>query len=98
MKGKITKIHPLKESRTQHSYYRIEFLLENGEWAKTDIVPAYRNYRNWKLFITTNSANFVEGLILRKKGEIDADSPVKVCLPFELIGKKDNPIVQEKLI
>jgi hypothetical protein len=99
MRGKITKIHEPQTSRLEHTFIRIEFLMEDGSWAKTDVVPSYRNYRFWKMFIETGSHSFVENLEYRAKGEIDADCRPQVCEPFDII-KHRNVVgaTQERLI
>ena len=96
MKGKIIKIHPLKSSRTEKSFIRVEFLLDNGEWAKTDLVPSYRNYARWKPFMGIDV--FVDNLKLRRKGEVDADSYPTAGTPFETKKTPDGNVTQEKLI
>ena len=73
-KATITKIDPLKTSRTEKSYIRIYFKLEDGSFAKTDIVPSYRNYNRWKWAIKKGVGTNLGNLVLRKEGEIDADS------------------------
>jgi len=101
MKAIVTKIHDLKESRTEHSFIRIEFLLENGEWAKTDIVPAYRNYKNWKTIIQLFKLQekvYVDNLFLKEKNEVNADSRVMICDPFEIYKRREEVIIQEKII
>ena len=77
MKGKITKIHPLKVSRNGNAYKRIEFELEDGSCAKTDLCPDFRNYSNWKLIINDQDNcinNYYKGLKLRRANEVDGDS------------------------
>ena len=79
MIGKIIKIHPLKVSRNNNIFRRIEFELEDGNWAKTDICPDYRNYKNWTCVLNSKDALGEEygGLKLRRKGEVDGDSKPK---------------------
>jgi hypothetical protein len=73
MTAKITKIHPLKIGRTGvASYIRVEFLTESGGWAKTDLVPTFRNYPRWKPLL--DIGNTLSGLRMKAKFEIDADS------------------------
>src|SRR3990167_9554317 len=99
MHGKIIKIDALKESRAEKSFRRIYFLLEDGSWAKTDIVPVYRNYKNWKALISMfdlGNIIFVDGLEFRNKGEIDADCPVRYTdRKFEIIKTDEEKIIQE---
>jgi|ERR1035437_589944 hypothetical protein len=102
MKAKIIKIDPLKSSRSEKSYRRIYFTLEDGSFAKTDIVPAYRNYKNWKSIIDLVDGLaiiFVDGLKLRQKGEVDADSPVEITLDkFEIRKVQEKKIIQQSLL
>ncbi len=72
MRGTISKIDPIKYSRNGGSYIRIHFRLDGGAWAKTDIVPGYRNYARWEEFMKVGMD--LDGLILKRRGEIDADS------------------------
>ena len=83
MIGKIIKIHPLKVSRNNNIFRRIEFELENGDWAKTDICPDFRNYKNWTQILTSKEPIGEEyaGLKLRKSGEVDGDSKPKRIFP-----------------
>ena len=102
MRAKILKIDPLKSSRAEKQYRRIYFILEDGTWAKSDIVPAYRNFRNWKTIIELVDAGaliFVEGLELRTKTEVDADSPVRITLnKFEITKVQEKKVIQETLL
>lgn len=72
MKGEIIKIHDRKESRNGNIFIRVEFKMEDGEWAKTDLCPDFRNFQRWKgLGIV---GNVLDGLELKKPGEVNADS------------------------
>jgi hypothetical protein len=72
MRGTISKIHPISYSRNGGAYIRLEFKLEDKSWAKTDLVPKYRNYERWRNLLQVGTD--LVGLTLKKKGEIDADS------------------------
>ena len=102
MKAKIIKIDPLKMSRAEKAYRRVYFTLEDGSWAKTDIVPVYRNFKNWKRLIDLFEAGavvFIEGIEIRKKGEVDADSPVRYTdQGFEIIKTQGKKVTQESLL
>lgn len=74
MRATISKIHPLKLSRTSHSYIRVEFQLETGGWAKTDLVPKYRNYSRWKDIIAAGVGTTIGNLRMKRDNEVDADS------------------------
>ncbi len=102
MKAKIVKIDPLKTSRAEKSYRRIYFTLEDGSWAKSDIVPAYRNFRIWKPIIQLFEAGavvFLDGVELRQPNEVDADSLVKITnAGFEIIKVNEQKATQEQLL
>lgn len=80
MTGEVLKIHPLQTSRNGNSFIRITFTLFGGKWAKTDVCPNFRNYKNWKPVIEKGVGTKVTGLNWRneKAGEINADSPVMI--------------------
>lgn len=75
MNGTISKIHPKKRSIGHHrfDFIRVEFKMEDGSWAKTDLCPDFRNFRRWKPILDAGVG--VEGMILRGQ-TVDADSPV----------------------
>ena len=102
MKAKIYKIDPLKVSRSERQYRRIYFILENGAWAKTDVVPGYMNYKRWAPIIRMFEDGyemFVDFVELRIKGEIDADSPVEISVEkFEVKRSKGKKFIQQTLI
>lgn len=101
MKAKITKIDPLKSSRAEKAYMRIYFTLEDGSWAKTDVVPSYRNYKNWKFPIELFNKGeevFIDGIHMRAKQEVDADSPIQLSTGFEIQKIQGSKVTQQKLI
>ena len=102
MKAKIVGIDPLKTSRAEKAYRRIYFTLEDGSWAKSDVVPAYRNFRIWKPIIQLFEAGavvFLDGIMLRQPNEVDADSLVKITNSgFEIIKVNETKATQEKLL
>ncbi|MEI7998880.1 MAG: hypothetical protein WCH62_05185 [Candidatus Omnitrophota bacterium] len=79
MKGQIIKIHPIKRSRNGGQFVRVEFRLEDRTWAKTDLVISYRNYNRWKYLIKVGVN--LEGLLLKRPGEVNADSFPRVIDP-----------------
>lgn len=108
MIGKITKIDTLKTSRNKgEAFTRIYFTLKKapGEysWAKTDIVPSFRNYARWKPYLAVGT--ILDGLTLKGKDTIDADSRptlVKRPVPGEELTKAEakqaeTQVVQGKL-
>jgi len=73
MTGEIIKILPFKKSRNEDvCYLRVEFKLENGKWAKTDLVPSFRNYWRWKR--VARLGNIVRNLRMKDEMTVDADS------------------------
>ena len=82
MKGRVTKIDPIKTSfNGGYKFQRIRFKLEDGKFAKTDLCPTFRNYKNWKPIIDLGVGTEIAGL--RIKGgvrvmTIDADSDVRI--------------------
>lgn len=95
MIGKIYKIDQLKRSQNQGQvYYRLYFEMIDNDgksfWAKTDIVPTYRNYQNWKNLMVVGYT--FRNLFLRKPDEVNADSkPI-------LIDDKGNDITMERVV
>jgi len=86
IRGTISKIDPIKYSRRGGSYIRIHFRLDGGVWAKTDIVPGFRNYARWEGLMKVGLD--LDGLILKRPGEIDADSyPEKFSPPKTTEGE-----------
>lgn len=105
LKVKIIKVHPLKISRAEKAFRRIEFISDSGEWLKTDIVPAYRNFKIWKPIIglfESGASVFLEGIDLRNPGEVDGDSLVRMSSPFEVmkrtIKEEKKKIIQDSLL
>lgn len=72
MKGTIKKIHPIKHSRNGNQFIRVEFTMEDGSWAKTDLCPNFRNYQNWTAFLKEGKT--LKDLIMTRAGNINADS------------------------
>jgi hypothetical protein len=76
MTATITKIHPLKiGSKGVASYQRVEFKTDAGNWAKTDLVPSFRNYAGWKEYLEVGMR--LTNLRMKSKYEVDADSVPK---------------------
>lgn len=95
MIGKIYKIDQLKRSQNQgQAYYRLYFEMvdDSGKqfWAKTDIVPSYRNYHNWRNLMVVGYT--FRNLLLRKSDEVNADSkPI-------LIDDNGKDIVMKQIV
>ena len=90
MKAEITKIHPTKTSRNGHSFIRVEFKLDTGKWAKTDLVPTFRNFKRWKPFLDKGIGTFLTGVKLKDNGTVDADSVIQQTFSFEVKEKNDE--------
>lgn len=91
MRGTVIKVHPTKYSRTEGAFIRLEFMMEDGEWAKTDIVTKYRNYSRWQPIIKAGAETALDGLLLRKKGEVDGDSYPRITHKRIEIKKRETP-------
>ncbi len=78
MKATVTKIDQPKVSSYQATFIRIYFNGEDGNWYQTDVVPVYRNYKNWRPVIEKGIGVKLDGLMLKSKSKIDADSPVRI--------------------
>ena len=77
MKGTIIKVGDWTPSKTEGMYCRIHFKMEDGSWAKTDIVKGYRNEKNW--IGMCHEGYTIDGLKLKSKNTVDADSrPLRV--------------------
>jgi len=74
MKATLLKVLPVKRSVNGNLYQRIEFTMSDGEWAKTDVCPDFRNYARWKPIIASEPGTYIMGLRLKSKGTVDADS------------------------
>ena len=75
MEGQITKIEKLAKSHNKgQSFIRVHFRLANGQWAKTDLVPGFRNFKRWKPLL--KERNTLYALRLKDKETVDAD-----CFP-----------------
>jgi len=72
MRATISKIHPIEYSRNRGSYIRVEFKLEDGSWAKTDLVPSFRNYERWRNLLKVGMD--LDNITIKKRCEVDADS------------------------
>ena len=100
MQGEITRIDVLKKSySSSDSFKRVYFKLKDKDgdkFAKTDIVPTFRNYKNWQSFLKVGI--IIGGLKLRSKGKVvtvDAD-----CKPYLIkdIPKIEKPPIQNTLM
>lgn len=75
MKVTITKIHDLKYGQQYEACFRrVEFAVEGGHWAHTDLVPSFRNYARWQPIEV--GATYDGARMIPDTSKIDADSPV----------------------
>lgn len=96
MRATITKIDPPKASKYQATFIRIYFNGDDGKWYQTDVVPVYRNYKNWKPVLESGVGTVVDGLQTKwsygriGNSKIDADSPVII------VGKIKEKVVADQ--
>lgn len=99
IKATIKKIHPLKQSRNGNAFVRVEFQLDNGSWAKTDLCPDFRNFSRWDDILKAGEGTTVGGLFLKKKGEVNADSyPYISKIPLSVQEKPKLEVEQQRLL
>lgn len=100
MIGQIYKIDQLKQSRNKGEvFYRVYFNMKGAMddhyfWAKTDIVPNFRNYSRWKGLLEVG--NVITGLKMRRPEEVDADSSPKLLGNKPVVKKPDEKDQQEE--
>lgn len=104
--ARISRIDDMKASRNAgNAFKRVYFQVKDEEkstpekkvyfWAKTDLVPTFRNYSRWKDFLRVG--NVLANLYLKKDNTIDADSFPR------FVGRKEKepeevPPFQESLL
>lgn len=94
MKGKIYKIDTLKTSRNKGEVFKRVYFEMYGAldghkfWAKTDIVPSFKNYGRWRDLLKVG--NTLDGLSMRKPDEVNADSRPRLIEALTEI-KKQSP-------
>jgi len=54
------------------NYHRVHFSLENGQHAMTDLVPCFRNYKDWHYLLEVG--NILDGLKLINPTKVNGDS------------------------
>lgn len=98
MTGQIYKIDQLKVSRNKGEvFYRVYFNMKGAMdghyfWAKTDIVPHFRNYSRWKDILQIG--NIITGLKMRRTDEVDADSTPKLLGNKAVVKNPENEVEQ----
>ncbi len=100
MIGEVIKVHKPKKGRKGNVYVRVEFKLENGNWAKTDVCPGFRNYnRMWKRLIGWGDDLIgykLDGLKLKNEFTVDADSDISI-VPEKNINPIETPNPKTRL-
>lgn len=93
MFAKITKIDEMKLSHNEGEafrrvYFRVKEKMDSKEsiWAKTDLVPTFRNYGKWKDILKVG--NILSGIKMKTKDAVDADSPISV-IGFSELNVRD---------
>jgi hypothetical protein len=79
MKAKLKRIDVPKYSRNGDvCFRRIYFELEDGNWAMTDLIPSFRNYKWWEPIIKSGVGTVIGGVFLKDgyRDKINADSQV----------------------
>lgn len=84
--GRIKEVDQMKASRNGGAFLRVYFQMKVpnlemkiGEpvpkkyfWAKTDLVPGYRNFARWEHLL--KPGNVVKNIFLKTENTVDADS------------------------
>jgi hypothetical protein len=102
MKGKIFRIDNCKSSRNEGELYtRVHFEIDGPtvRYAHTDIVPTYKNYKNWEDLL--EKGNVLGNLTEWKEGKINADSrPVLISKEEkkEFVSQRIEKVETMKLI
>jgi hypothetical protein len=81
IQGEIRKIQNKVSPVNDCQYHRIHLKGNDGQHYMTDIVPGFRNYKQWKPLLKVG--NVLAGLEILSPGKIDADSKVKLVRPAE---------------
>lgn len=96
--ARISQMDQLKVSRNggEQAYTRVYFQVKDQDkstpekkvyfWAKTDIVPGFRNYNRWKDLMI--KGNVLKNLQMKTKDTIDADS-----FPVLVGHRQDEPVM-----
>ncbi len=88
MIAKLLKISPPRLSRNGlNEYIRVYFETEKGEFAMTDICPAYRNYRNWQEILRAGAGTLIENFEMFGN-HINADSRPRIVEKTLFEGQK----------
>lgn len=79
MRAKLVKIDPPKSSRNGDvQFQRLHFQLQDGSYAMTDVVSTFRNYAWWQPVIEAGIGTWIDGVELKGKQKIDADSWISI--------------------
>lgn len=97
MKGEITRIDITKQSHTG-DYKRVYFKLEDGKFAKTDLVSSFRNYQRWAPLLKVG--NVLGNLQLKPGGvkvlTVNADSYPTLIKKVEKIPTIEEDFLPEE--
>jgi len=77
MKAMLLKSERRASKYGGHFFY-LFFKGEDGKSYRSCVTPACRNFAQWKLFLGRENV-WVEGLMVKSKNMIDADSVPKLC-------------------
>ena len=73
-------------------FRRLYFELEDGNWAATDLVPSFRNYKWWEPVVKSGIGTEIGGVFLKDgyRDKINADSEVYILQ--EPLVKRPDPV------
>lgn len=82
MKAKLTKIFEPRESHNPGDVYiRLQFMLEDGEFAQVDAVTRFSNFEQWGRLIKAGVGTWIDGVRLVRPKLIDGNSPITSTTP-----------------
>ena len=75
-------------------FRRLYFELEDGNWAATDLVPSFRNYKWWEPVVKSGIGTEIGGVFLKDgyRDKINADSQVYIIQ--EPLIKQPQPEIE----
>lgn len=76
-------------------FRRLYFELEDGNWAATDLVPSFRNYKWWEPVVKCGIGTEIGGIFLKDgyRDKINTDSQVYILQ--EPLIKKTEPVTDD---
>ena len=75
--GTVKKIHPSRPSRSGRiNFIRVDFTLDDGTFAKTDLCPGFRNFPRWSSILSAGEGARADGLVVNRGSVnlVNADS------------------------